>query len=72
MARQSAPPNPDFGHRYCTFSITGIVQLHKYTEASGMTLPGLADRARATGDITGDDVNFFTCLLYTSPSPRDS
>ncbi len=24
-----------------------------------MTLPGLADRARATGDITGDDVNFF-------------
>ena len=30
-----------------------------------------AGAAAAGGTGTGDDINAYACLLYTSPSPRD-
>ena len=48
------------------FTITRVA-----TGSNVSVLAGLADGTGVTTSVTGSNGGLFTCLLYTSPSPRD-
>ena len=46
----------------------GQVRLNNYTDMNGYRIAATAPSAYFEGDL----VTYSSCLLYTSPSPRDS
>ena len=68
--RQSVRPKEDTSAKY----IGSIMAAHKVREMENEKLfeRKLVKEAEAEAQLYGDKERFMTCLLYTSPSPRDS
>ena len=62
-----------------TLKIAGNVQVNAADNTSGIVLPNGTEAQRATAPVLGETrvnnenktIEFYNCLLYTSPSPRD-